>query len=220
MAYPHERQIEYWTSRAIEDYFDNEGYTVVVLPNSQRIEKVLPYDHLFAGNGIKVFGLQYKRLHKGSPDYWRIDFSQYKQIAKFDWIYYALPQVKSIRQRRNSLHLLTIVTANALKSKAASFTGSQYMSLSTSELGFDANKVRYSRWGGFVQQLFACTMGWRPSTADELRTVFSDAGDLLQSMTDLYIVPLKPSVAFRITPFETNIENLEEGFDFGLEQEG
>lgn len=68
MPYPHERQIEYWTSRAIEDYFDNEGYSILVLPNSPRIEKILPYDHLFAGKGVKIFGLQYKRLYNGTPD--------------------------------------------------------------------------------------------------------------------------------------------------------
>jgi len=53
----------------------------------------------------------------------------------------------------------------------------------------------------------------------KLRNVFIEAGELLQTMTDLYIIPLKPATAFRITPFETSIENLEEGFDFGFEQE-
>jgi len=220
MAYPHERQIEYWTSRAIEDYFDNEGYTVVVLPNSQIAEKVIPYDYLFAGEGVKIFGLQYKRLYKGSTDYWKIDLAQYQQITKFNWIYYALPEIKSIKQRRNALHLLKLVTANALKDKVSSYPDVSSMSLLTSELGVSNGKVPYKRWGGFVQSLFGCTSGWRPSNPDELRSVFIEANELLTTLTDLYIVPFKPGAAFRITPFETNIENLEEGFDFGINLEG
>jgi hypothetical protein len=69
-TYPHERQVEYWISRGIEEYFSNEGYDVVVIPNSPRVEKLVPYDHLFAGRGIKIFGLQYKRLYPGSEDFW------------------------------------------------------------------------------------------------------------------------------------------------------
>jgi len=218
MPYPHERQIEYWASRAIEDYFDNEGYTVIVLPNSQRTEKLLPFDHLFTVDGVKIFGLQYKRLYKGSSDYWNIDLAQYQQISKFNWIYYALPEIKSIRQRRNSLHLLTLVTPNALSDMVSSSTGSYLMRLSTSQLGTGVGKVPYKRWGGFVQSLFGCTTGWKPTNTNELRSVFVEARDLLQTMIDLYIIPLKPSTAFRITPFETSIENLEEGFDFGLDE--
>jgi len=37
MPYPNERQIEYWTSRAIEDYFDNERYNAVIVPNSSHL---------------------------------------------------------------------------------------------------------------------------------------------------------------------------------------
>lgn len=153
----------------------------------------------------------------------KIDLRQYRQVARFNWIYYALPQIRSVKQRRNSLHLLTIVTAKALKSKVSSSVNSHHIRLTTTELGIGVGKVGYYRWAGFVQRLFGCTVGWRPSTANELREVFSllYADDLLlRTMIDLYIIPLKPSIAFRITPFQTSIENLEEGFDFGLEQEG
>jgi len=72
MPYPNERQIEYWTSRAIEDYFDNEHYNVVVVPNSQHVEHWVPFDHLFVSRGVKAFGLQYKRLYP-NPDHWRLN---------------------------------------------------------------------------------------------------------------------------------------------------
>jgi hypothetical protein len=94
--YPHERQIEYWVIHAIEDYFENQGYDVVVLPNTQNAENKIPYDHLFAGKGIKVFGFQYKRLQNGTNDYWSIDIAQFRQLSSYKWIYYALPEKTSI----------------------------------------------------------------------------------------------------------------------------
>jgi hypothetical protein len=217
-TYPHERQIEYWVSRAIEEYFDNEGYNVIVLPNSNRAEAKLPYDHLFAGQGIKVFGLQYKRLHEANEDYWSVDIAQFKQISKFNWIYYALPQITSIRQHRNALHLLTITKSSSLKSRIASASASNYRLLK-SDLGIASGKVPYFRWGGFVQKLFSCTEGWRPSNADELSSMFQEAHDLLSTLIDLYIVSLTTKLAFRISPFVTDLENIESDFDFGIERQ-
>ena len=96
MSYRHERQIEYWTSRAIEEYFANQGYSVVVIPNSHRAENLIPFDHLFAGNQIKVFGLQYKRLYP-QRDHWHLEEEQHRRLRGFSWIYYALSEVRSIR---------------------------------------------------------------------------------------------------------------------------
>ncbi len=215
-TYPHERQIEYWVSRAIEDYFDNEGYEVVVLPNSTRAEAALPYDHLFAGQGIKIFGLQYKTLHAANQDYWSIDVAQFQQAVKFGWIYYGLSQITSIRQHRNALHLLALVTPSSLGNKIASAPGS-LCRLMVSDIGIGSGRVPYSRWGGFVQGLFSCTRGWRPSSADELRSIFREARDLLGTLVDLYVVPLTTKLAIRISPFVTEIKNIENGYDFGLE---
>jgi hypothetical protein len=215
-GYPHERQIEYWTSRAIEDFFGNEGYDVVVLPNSSRVEKVLPFDHLFAGRGIKVFGLQYKRLYKGSlRDYWKIDVDQYQQVQRFSWIFYGLSQVRSIRQRKNALHWLVLTRLNSLQDRVAAANGSYYR-LETVDLGIGGEKVPYYRWGGFVQGLFGCTVGWRPEAVDELRRELSEVREVLEAVVDFYFVPLEGGPAIRLTPFVTDIKHLEEGIDFGL----
>ena len=138
-TYPHERQIEYWVNHAIEDYFENQGYNVIVLPNSNRVEKVIPYDHLFAGRGIKVFGLQYKRLHNASEDYWLIDIPQLRQLSHFKWIYYALPQITSIHQHRNALHLTTIVPTVPINKKIGPITSLNYQLLQ-SDLGVGSGK--------------------------------------------------------------------------------
>ena len=215
-TYPHERQIEYWVSRAIEDYFENEGYDIVILPNSTRAEKALPYDHLFAGRGIKVFGLQYKRLHNAKQDYWLIDVGQFQQLSKFDWIYYALPQITSIHQHRNALHLLAISTSVSLKNNIGLATSPSYQLLQ-SDLGVGKSKVPYFRWGGFVQKLFACTEGWHPNNADELRSIFREADPLFNTLIDLYIVSLSTKLAVRLSPFITDIQDIEQHFDFGVE---
>ena len=219
-AYPHERQIEYWTSRAIEDYFDNEGYTVTVLPNSPRVEKYLPYDHLFAGKGIKIFGFQYKRFNPGvnGDDYWDINIAQFHQLKKFSWIYYALPQVSSIKQRRNALHLLVVVSSDAVERKVRLSSASHHLRLATSDLGIGAGKVPYFRWGGFVRNLFKCNAGWKPETVNGLKAVFYEARDVLSTMVDLYIVSLSPGIAIRMTPFITDIDDLGDNFDFGIER--
>jgi len=215
MSYPHERQVEYWTSRAIEEYFDNEGYTVVVLPNSPHIEKRIPYDHLFAGQKIKVFGLQYKRLYPGNPDYWLIDIPQWQRAKRFPWIYYALSQIVSIRQRRNALHLLTIVESHALGPQIASSAAKHAMRLKDADLG--KNKILYFRWGGFVRALFGCRVGWSPASIDELRGNLADAKSLLSTLADLYIVPFQPGIVVKVSSSWRPLED-EGRFDFGLDE--
>lgn len=215
-TYPHERQIEYWVSRAIEDYFENQGYDMLVLPNTQTAEKIIPYDHLFAGKGIKVFGFQYKRLQNGTKDYWSIDVAQFKQLSNFKWIYYALPEITSIRQHRNALHLIAIVKSISLNNKIGSATSGDRRLLQ-SELG---GGVPYYRWGGFVQGLFSCKLSWHPSSSDELRSLFRDSINLLSTLIDIYIVPLDAgdtTLAIRISPFITDIQDDELDFDFGGE---
>ncbi|MDD5082586.1 MAG: hypothetical protein PHU08_04360 [Dehalococcoidales bacterium] len=213
-TYPHERQIEYWVSRAIEDYFGNQGYDVVVLPNTQTAENQIPYDHLFAGTGVKVFGFQYKRLKNGAKDYWSIDIAQFRQLSNYGWIYYALPEITSVRQRRNALHLIAIIKSTSLRNKIGTAVNGERRLLQSEIRG----GLLYYRWGGFVQGLFSCKLGWRPSSPDELRSVFRDSAGTLSSLTDIYIVPLDvrdTRLAIRISPFMTDIR--DDNFDFGIE---
>lgn len=205
MRYPNERQIEYWTSRAIEDYFENEGYSVVVLPNSQRIEHWIPFDHLFAiSEMVKVFGLQYKRLYPYPEDHWRLDQWQHTRMQNYTWIYYALSGVRSIREHRNALHLLQL-------------TGScfQYCSsLHPKDLGHD--KIPYFRWGGFVQGLYGCQVGWRLQSHEEIREALGIARELSDLLIDLYVVGIqrRGKWLIRTSPFVADVGEAD-GFDFG-----
>ncbi len=212
-TYPHERQVEYWVSHAIEDYFENEGYDVTVLPNNNRAEAALPYDHLFAGQGVKVFGLQYKRFHSSAQDHWLIDVAQFRQALKFDWIYYALPDIASIRQRRNALHLVRIAKSSALDRRISTATGRNHRLL-PSDMGIGRGKTPYYRWGGFVQSLLACGEGWLPGNADQLRSVFRD-DDLQSTLVDLYVISLDAKLAIIMTQSALDVQDIDDGLDPG-----
>jgi hypothetical protein len=93
-AYLPERQVEYWTSRQIEDFLWDAGFQ----PKStltQTTEWHIPADFVFLpGAPLKMFGIQYKVLYQGTPDYWNTPKRQADQIAKFDWIYYGLSDLR------------------------------------------------------------------------------------------------------------------------------
>lgn len=202
MTYPNERQIEYWTSRAIEEYFENEGYNVVAVPNSQRVEHLVPFDHLFVGRRVKVFGLQYKRLYP-NPDHWRLEEWQHRQMQRYDWIYYALSGVRSVRQHRNALHLLQLTRSDF-----------PYRSqLRPDDLGSNPGQIGYARWGGFVQGLFGCIFGWQLQSPKEALAVLGIARDLAEALIDLYFVALDARVVIRSSPFIADVGGDE---PFGL----
>ena len=212
MSYPHERQIEYWTSRAIEEYFENQGYTVVVIPNSQHLEKVIPFDHLFAGAGIKVFGLQYKRLYP-QPDHWRLERHQHGTLLHFDWTYYALTEVRTISEHRNALHLVEIV-------RPARMPNSCLPNLRLDSMGSGQGKFPYMRWGGFVQGLFACHAGRMVTSLAEIQDLLGSATDLADALVDIYLVTTGPKrVMVRSSPFVRSVGE-EEMLELGLEELG
>lgn len=207
MAYPHERQIEYWTSRSIEEYFENLGYPVVVIPNSQRAEKRIPFDHLFANNRIKLFGLQYKRLYH-SPDHWRLEQHQHDTLQRYPWIYYALSEVRSIGEHRNALHLTRIVQPTNIP-----------WAESTARL--QPNSLRgeraYARWGGFVQGLFHCYFGKVISNYNELRNELAPLADIDDLLINVYLItPDSQSLIVHRSPFIAELPSQDEGeFDIG-----
>ncbi len=185
------------------------------MPNSPHVEAQVPFDHLFAGQRIKIFGFQYKRLHQGSPDYWEIDVLQWQRARRFPWIYYALPQITSIRQWRNALHLLTIVESSAMEGAITSSGAARSMRLRVSDLGNE--RIIYFRWGGFVRALFGCRVGWEPRTLQELEDALVDAKEAIPTLAELYIISLRPGAALRISSSWMPVDG-EASFDFGLEE--
>jgi len=212
MNYPHERQIEYWTSRAIEEYFENQGYTVVVVPNSQHLEKLIPFDHLFVGAGIKVFGLQYKRLYP-QPDHWRLERHQHDTLLRFDWTYYALTEVRTISEHRNALHLVEIA-------RPARIPNSCLPNLRLDSMGIGQGKCPYMRWGGFVQGLFECQNGRVITSLAELRDLMASGAELSEALVDIYLATMGPNrVLVRSSPFVRAV-GAEERLDLGFEELG
>lgn len=199
MTYPNERQTEYWTSRAIEEYFENRGYPVVTIPNSQRAEKHVPFDHLFASQRLKLFGLQYKRLYS-SPDHWRLEAHQHHTLQRFTWIYYALSEVTTIRDHRNALHLTRFVAPTKLSWRDS------YTRLKGGDL---SGPGLYARWGGFAQGLFQCYSGIVVTSYGQLQDLLGPLREVGQFLIDIYIVtPDSSRLVIRQSP---SIAELPEG---------
>lgn len=199
MTYPNERQTEYWTSRAIEEYFENKGYPVVTIPNSQRAEKHIPFDHLFAGQRLKLFGLQYKRLYP-SPDHWRLEAHQHQTLQRFTWIYYALSEVTTIRDHRNTLHLTRFVRPSKLS------WSDSYARLKGGDL---SGPGMYARWGGFAQGLLQCTFGMVVASYGQLQDILGPIREVGTFLADIYLItPDSPRLVIRQSP---SIAELPEG---------
>lgn len=207
MSYPNERQTEYWTSRAIEEYFENKGYPVVTIPNSQRAEKHVPFDHLFASHRLKLFGLQYKRLYD-SPDHWRLEQHQHLKLLSFPWIYYSLSEITSISDHRNALHLMRIVTPSKLEWTAA-YSRLQSVHLQGSGL--------YARWGGFVQGLFQCRFGQIITSYGQLQDLLGPLREVREFLIDIYLVtPDSSRLVVRQSPSIAELPDGELGeYDIG-----
>ena len=207
MTYPHERQTESWTSRAIEEYFENRGYPVVTIPNSQRAEKYIPFDHLFAAQRLKLFGLQYKSLY-ASPDHWRLEAHQHQTLQRFPWIYYALSEVTTIHDHRNALHLTRFVEPVKL-SWRDSFTRLKGSDLSGPGL--------YARWGGLAQGLFQCHFGMIVSNYGHLRDILGPIRQVGEFLVDIYLItPDSPRLVVRQSPSIAEFPEQDTGeYDIG-----
>jgi hypothetical protein len=113
---------------------------------------------------------------------------------------------------------VAIAKAGGLRSRSPS-GHKTYFDVGVTEIGVGRDKIGYFRWGGFFQKLFACTEAWQPQNESELRSVLREAGDLVRSLIDLYVVPLVKGPAVRVTPFISEIEFGEnDQLDFGIEE--
>ena len=160
-TYVAERQVEYWTSRQVEQFFLQHGYECVAVPVSPNVEKHLPADFIFACTGpVKLFGLQYKVLYQNGSDCWRLDSHQHSQLAWFPWIQYGLSDITQVADFRSALF--------ALRIKKTNFNFQR--SLQRSRTG------PYIRWWMFFQRLLQCTIGVRVTSASHLHQLLSPDG--------------------------------------------
>jgi hypothetical protein len=167
--YVYERQVEYWTSREIENFFLDSGFEIVVFPLTGLIEKQLPSDFLFFDKGLtKIFGFQFKALYKNKHDHWRLNPQQHEQLKTFDWMYYALSDITSSLQHRTALHYLRIAPS--------SFEFTENLTRSSLPQLGDA---RYVRWAAFFEGLRKCKYGKKIRHQDDLwRAVWPNRADI------------------------------------------
>lgn len=145
-VYVPERQVEYWTSRQIEDFLWDAGYETQVIPLTQTTERYIPADFLFLPDApIKLFGIQYKVLYQDTVDYWKTPQRQIDQVSKFGWIYYGLSDLKKLRDARNALHALRLCDASMIAAPRTVMT--------------HINKAVYYRWWAFFEAMRSCKLG-------------------------------------------------------------
>lgn len=177
-TYVPERQSEYWTSRQIEDFFENCGIDLHTIPVSQQIEKKLPADFVFLPEQkIKLFGLQYKALYQDTAgDFWKLNNHQHLTLQTFDWIYYGFSELKIRKHKRNSLHLLKIYVPN------------QFAFPASGRFKQAAPPVNaYYRWGGFFKMLEDCRCGLKINSLEDLKKALSDTYQDIASEISLFI---------------------------------
>lgn len=204
-TYVTERQSEYWTSRQIEDFFENCGVDVHTIPVPQHIEKNIPADFIFIPTQkIKLFGIQYKALYKeSSGDFWKLESHQHRTLKQFPWVYYGLSELKSRNQKRNSLHLLKIYKPDA------------FTFPSSGKFKQDSPPVSgYYRWGGFYKLLEECKCGLKINSLEDLRSALSDHYDDIASDIHLFVHNFDTGITVNVNPLlRTDIERNDENID-------
>jgi hypothetical protein len=157
MAHPYvyERQTEYWTSRAIEDYFLDSGFQIVAFPLTQLTEGEIPFDFVFMEQKTsKLFGVQYKALYHNARDHWNLNEQQHVSLQAYrDWAYYGFSELTSPEQFRVALHHTLFVPVSI------NFN-------STVEVG--RLTAGYYRWSGFAEGLERCHTGLRVRNKSDL----------------------------------------------------
>lgn len=191
--YVDERKVEYWTSRELDIFFENEGFDVTVYPLTAVTEKQLPSDFIFMDNhSRKLFGFQYKTLYHNGRDYWNLNEAQHRQLAAFDWIYYGLSELTSAERHRNALHHLRVVPSRFDYESQLTYHHLQ------------KHGVRYLRWAGFFEGLRTCKYGRKITDRNALRlALWPFAGnaprEIEQIVRDAFLVDFQNRRAAKFT---------------------
>ena len=169
---PSEGSYTSWLAQCLQKYFESLGFKFFYEIQTQSREKNYPFDILAGvekGNFVKRFGLQVKRPDQSKQDlYWKLDSVQHKQMKKFTWIWYALPDFLDRHYHK--------VTCFHTLFKNPNFG---YISaLHKSKIGF------YLRLGAFASKVEECSIGEKLSkgldllNSEELFKEFSFANQI------------------------------------------
>lgn len=196
-TYLPERQTEYWTSRQIEEFFLDVGYSVVTIPLSQVVEQHIPSDFIYVDQSrTKIFGLQYKALYHNSQDHWKLNEGQHKALQRFPWMYYCTSELKHISESRGALHFSRFYRPNF-----------QYRQRLT--LNHPTFTPGYRRWGAFFQNFQECKIGCKISDRKEFLATLGQCRELrivealVEQILDVFFVNLdsKRVIHAQCSPF-------------------
>jgi hypothetical protein len=151
----------HWIVRSIEEYFEDVGYEVYCLYNTQIVENRVPYDVEIDIETFKRFGLQFKRPNPRDPPertptslseyYWELERTQHRILRRPEnrWIFYCLPDFADRNLRRVSRDHCIFVEP------------SQIPLFNTNSHRFRVRRIRppYRRWGAFAQGVIECRIG-------------------------------------------------------------
>ena len=194
-TYVAERQVEYWTSNAITTFFDSLDFRCLTFPIQQRAERSIPVDHVFSVSGlVKVFGLQYKVLYQGAPDYWSLDQQQHRDMKSYDAMYYALSLLTAATEGHQALHALRL-THPDFRYREKLYDGDGW---------WPKGAARMSWWEFYVG-LKACHTGALAEEPRAILRLFAPGLDSLvgaeevRRMTDYFAVNLEGRRLLRLT---------------------
>lgn len=183
-TYLPERQTEYWTSRQIEEFLLDAGYSVVTIPLSQAVEHHIPSDFIYVDQArLKIFGLQYKALYHNAHDHWKLNEDQHDALRRFPWMYYCMSELRAMRDSRAALHFARFYRTDfGFRDK-----------VSTNHPIFDPG---YSRWGAFFQGFEQCRIGRKIASRAEFKEMLSDVQQIrrvrefVEQVSDIFFVNL------------------------------
>ncbi len=162
---------------------------------TQFSEKLIPADFVFAGDSrVKLFGIQYKVLYSGNPNFWPIAESQRAVATLYPWLYYGLSDLTDARESRAALHALRLVDPNTL-------AGPKCIAL---ELSGGASP-KYRRWWGFYRGLQDCYLGVKVDSPADVLNAFAPVFDYLSTVRevgdilDLFLLDLDARLALKLS---------------------
>lgn len=178
--YVYERQVEQWTNMQLVGTLQRLGFNVSWYPLSGRLEKRLGVDAVFGSGSpelVKLFGLQYKVLWRGNPDYWPLDEAQHQILLNTRWASYCMSDMRSMKKSSMALDLARFYSPQVVD--RAKTGGRKKWQLPESA-------GSYRRWAKFLEAVEECRSGIRVRDRDELESALRqstpEVTDVLDSM--------------------------------------
>jgi hypothetical protein len=184
-----EQHIQDWTSADIVGALNRRGYDTRDWHPTQDFEKFVPADWLFFDRTrLKVFGLQYKALHRNGTEHWTLAKEQHDTLARHPWILYCASELVRVDQRKEAL-------------RHARFYGGDFPYQAW--VHPHSRQPKYLRWREFIRGFEACLIGRRVESKGEFRSLLATANGVgplreARDATDHFFLNLDVKRALRV----------------------